>query len=450
MSEFKDKKVMVVGMAMSGISAAKMLLEEGAEVTLYDAKPASNFNLGDLAERCTLAFEADAMEVMRANDMLVLSPGVPTRLPFIKEAQAVKPVIAEIELGYRGAKADFVCISGTNGKTTTTALTGEIFKNGGKKTYVLGNIGVPITEHALETEEGDVIVAETAALQLETIDRFHARAGALLNLTEDHMDRFGTMEYYSECKMRLFENMTEDDFAIFNAEDELCRKYAATLTRPNVLWFDASGNECEGAYIENGNIIYKYKGVKTVICPREDLGIPGKHNLENALAAVCLAMSMGIDAESIAETLRTFPGVEHRLEYVCTRGGVRFVNDSKGTNVDATQKAIEAMSGPTVLILGGYDKHCTFEALFEAFTENIKGAVMLGATRDKLAENAREAGFTNFVMADTFEEAVLKAYEMAAGEGTVLLSPACASWDMFKNFEQRGEIFKDIARGIAE
>lgn len=446
--EFKGKKIMVVGMAASGISAAKLLLKLGADVILYDAKSIENFDLSELKDDCILRLGADPMEVVKEADALVMSPGVPVKLPFVELAEQLgKPVIAEIELGYLTSLADFVCISGTNGKTTTTALTGEIFKNAGRRTFVLGNIGTPICEHSLDTKKGDVIVAETAALQLETIDSFHPRAAALLNVTEDHLNRFGTMEYYTACKMRMFENMTENDYAILNKDDKLASEQACNIKVPKLVWFSRK-EKVEGAFVRDGKIVFEYGDIKAQICQVEDIFIPGAHNLENALAAVSLAMVMGIKPEVIAHTLKTFKGVEHRIEFVKTVNGISFINDSKGTNPDATIKAIQAMKAPTVLILGGYDKNSNFDEMFGEFSENIKHIVILGATKKKIQDAANRAGFKNYTLVDSFEEAVLKAYELAQFGGNVLLSPACASWDMFKCFEQRGDIFKQIVNGL--
>lgn len=446
--KLQGKRVMVVGMARSGIAAGALLLKIGAKPVLYDAK--TEFDLGDLAEKCELALGGDADAVAKSCDMLVLSPGVPTRLDFIQNAvKSGKPVISEIELGYMTSEADFVCIGGTNGKTTTTSLTGEIFKNAGRNTFVLGNIGIPITEHSLETKPGDVIVAETAALQLETIDKFHPRSCALLNITEDHMDRFGTMDYYAECKVRMFENQTMDDFGVLNFDDPATAAQCFKLPS-NILWFSRKSEVDQGAFLRGGRIVYKQGETEQDICAPEDVYIPGDHNLENALAAVCLAASMGVPSDVIAHTLRTFKGVEHRIEFVCERDGIRFVNDSKGTNPDATIKAVLAMKTPTVLILGGFDKHSEFEPMFKDMTENIAAVVLLGATQQKLLDAAKNAGYPgDIILADGFEDAVKKATDRAEAGYTVLLSPACASWGMFKNFEERGRVFKELVSSDA-
>lgn len=446
--DYKGKKVMVVGMAASGISAAKLLLEKQAQVVLYDGKPIENFELGELKEQCECVFGVDPTDRIAEMDALVLSPGVPTRLGFIQKAYELgKEVIAEIELGYQCSPADFVCISGTNGKTTTTALTGEIFRNAGKNTFVLGNIGTPICENAMDTKEGDVVVAETAALQLETTTTFRPRACALLNLTEDHMDRFLTMEYYTACKMKMFANQQEGDFAVFNYDDLPTREESKKIDKAAVIYFSRK-EKVKGAFVEDGCIVFNDGVRSAVICPAEEVRIPGPHNLENALAATALAMVMGIEPQVIAETLRTFAGVEHRLEYVRTLNGIEYINDSKGTNPDSTIKAIQTMKRPTVIILGGYDKHSDFMPMFEEFTDYITGIVILGVTKEKIRECAEKVGFKNYALVDTFEEAILRARDMCEENGTVLLSPACASWDMFKNFEQRGEIFKEFVNNL--
>lgn len=449
---YQDKKVLVVGMAKSGLSAGKLLMKLGAKTALYDRKTQQELNnsIVDqlLADGAVSFLGTDGIEAEQWADMLVLSPGVPVKLQFIQNAvQSGKKVISEIELGYATASAKFVGIGGTNGKTTTTALTGEIFKNAGEPTYVLGNIGLPICEHSLESKEGETIVAEIAALQLETIETFRPRAFALLNVTEDHQDRFGNMEYYTYCKMRAFENQQADDFAILNLDDPITAAQADKI-HSRLLMFSRKQEVKEGAFVRDGKIVFRLDGKESEVCDITSIRIPGNHNLENALAATCLAMSMGIAAETVAYTLQTFPGVEHRIEFVKEVNGVTFINDSKGTNPDSTIKAIETMTKPTILILGGYDKHSEFDEMFAHFTEHIHGIVVLGATKEKILAAANKAGVANIMTADTFEEAVHTAYHAAPKGGTVLLSPACASWDMFANFEQRGDIFKEIVRAL--
>ena len=437
---------MVVGMAKSGISAAKLLLKRGASVFLYDAKPKENFgeNVSALLEHCTDLLGKDPSAYISSMDALVLSPGVPTRLPFIRKAYALcKDVISEIELGYRCSKGDFVAISGANGKTTTTALTGEIFKASGRHTQVLGNIGQPISEEADLTTDDGIVVAETAALQLETIKFFHPKVAALLNLTENHLDRFITMEAYCAAKLRMFENQQPDDIAVLNYDDLNCRRYAAYV-KSRLLWFSTSNDVVEGAFMKDGHLIFRMDGRDTDIIDVEEIRIPGLHNLQNAMAATCIAMSQGVSPDVIRNVLKTFPGVEHRIEFVREVNNICFINDSKATTPEATIKAIDTMKRPTVLILGGYDKHLEFDSLFEHFGSIISDIVILGVTADKIAAAAQKAGYKRVHRAADFSDAVRTAYRLCPSGGNVLLSPACASWDMFDNFEQRGQVFKDI------
>lgn len=450
--EYRGKKALVVGMARSGAASAVLLHKLGAQVTIYDVK-----TLEQLPEdvRQTLSgikytdmLGKDPDDIIEQMDMLVLSPGVPLGLPFIRKAYELGvSVIAEIELGYAVSKADFIAITGTNGKTTTTSLTGEIFKNAGINTFVLGNIGVPITQEALSTKEGDVVVAETAALQLDTIDTYRPRGSAILNITEDHMDRYGTMESYIAAKAKIFKNQMSEDYCVLNYDNEIVRALADRI-KARVYWFSLNEQVENGAFVRDGNIVFVDGGIETEIMPATELRIPGRHNLENALAATALACLYGIGAQVVASTLRSFPGVEHRLEFVREINDVKFINDSKGTNPDATINAILAMDRPTVLILGGYDKHGDFESLFNKFTSNIKAIIVLGATASKIVAAAQQAGYESYIRANSFEDAVLKAYSIAGAGDTVLLSPACASWDMFKDFEQRGEVFKEIVNGL--
>ncbi|MBC5647324.1 UDP-N-acetylmuramoyl-L-alanine--D-glutamate ligase [Christensenella tenuis] len=450
--DYKDKKVLVIGMAKSGISSAALLCKLGADVTIYDVKKREDLPAELLHELDGHSYHdmlgQDPTEIVSDMDILVLSPGVPLGLPFIRKAYELeKRVIAEIELGFAVSKADFIAITGTNGKTTTTALTGEIFKNAGIPTHVLGNIGVPITQEAMQTQPGDVVVAETAALQLDTIEAYRPRESAILNITEDHLDRYGTMENYIAAKAKIFKNQTQEDYCVLNYDNGLVRGLEDQI-RAGVVWFSALTIPPNGAYVADGIIRFSLDGEEIDIMPAQELRIPGRHNLENALAATALACLYGIPADVIANTLRTFPGVEHRIEFVRTVNGVTFINDSKGTNPDATLNAIRAMAAPTVLILGGYDKKSDFVPLYQAFTPMIKAVIVLGDTAGKLIDAAEECGYQNYIRATGFEDAVLKAYSIANEGDNVLLSPACASWDMFQNFEERGRIFKEIVNGL--
>lgn len=450
--DYKNKKVLVIGMAKSGVSSAALLCKLGADVTIYDVKKAEDLPENALAELRGYSYRdmlgKDPIDLIDEMEVLVLSPGVPLGLPFIRKAYELKKmVIAEIELGFAVSKADFIAITGTNGKTTTTALTGEIFKNAGIPTHVLGNIGVPITQEAMKTKPGDVVVAETAALQLDTIVDYRPRESAILNITEDHLDRYGTMENYIAAKAKIFKNQGPEDYCVLNYDNALVREMAGEI-KAKVIWFSAEREVENGAFVREGDICFRLDGKETKILPVQEVRIPGHHNLENALAATALACLYGIGSDVVAHTLRTFPGVEHRIEFVRTVNGVTFINDSKGTNTDATENAIRAMAAPTVLILGGYDKKSDFVPLYRAFTPMIKAVIVLGDTAGKLIEAAEQCGYQNYIRANGFEDAVLKAYSIADEGDNVLLSPACASWDMFQNFEERGRIFKEIVNGL--
>ncbi|MDO4544152.1 MAG: UDP-N-acetylmuramoyl-L-alanine--D-glutamate ligase [Clostridia bacterium] len=444
----KRKTALIVGMAKSGIAAAKLLYHDGYRVIINDMKPEIKGLFDALSG---IAYEvqlgADPMELLDGVDLVVPSPIIPMTRPFLVEARRRGiEVISEIELGYRYSKADFVCITGTNGKTTCTALTGELFQDGGKNTYVLGNIGIAISEHALETKQGDIVVAETAALQLEGNKEFHAVAAGVCNITPDHLDHFGTMENYIAAKAKILDNQTENDVAVLNYDDPIVRGFAK-LTKAKVLYFSRQQEVENGMFLRGNMMVYRIDGVERELMDKDDVKIMGAHNLENAMLSALLALSQGIDPASVKETLQRFSGVEHRIEYVCTRSGIDYINDSKGTNPASTVRAIEAMRKPMVLILGGFDKHSDFSELFSAFTPNIRACVVLGDTTEKILEAAKAAGYDDIChRAGDFLKAVNMARDLAQEGDVVLLSPACASWDMFDNYEQRGKVFKAIVR----
>ena len=389
---------------------------------------------------------------------MVISPVIPIFRPFVKEAIARGiEVIGEIELGYRYSNrgARFVCIGGTNGKTTTTTLTGEIFTEYHKRigtgnAYVLGNIGVPITAHALDTKAGDTVVAETASLQLESIVDFRCNAAGLLNITEDHINRFGSMEAYIAAKMRMFENQTEEDFAALNADDPIV---VNARTRARKLFFSRKKEVEEGAFVRNGKIIFRMDGKETELIPADELGIIGAHNLENALCAVCLSLAMGVPAGIVSSVLRSFKGVEHRIEYTRCYHGVTFYNDSKGTNPESTIKAVEAMKQPTILLLGvgNYDKQSDYRPVFRCFNGRVKACIVNGSNTEAIMKAAADEGYTAIhACMGGLEEMILDALDIAESGDAVLLSPACASWGMFTDYEERGRIFKQIVNSLEE
>ena len=448
----RRRTALIVGMAKSGVGAAKLLCRTGWHVIINVMKAEI---AGLDAELKGFAVEKrlgeDPMTLLDGIDMLVPSPIIPMTKPFLAAARRRGvEVISEIELGYRYAQAEFVCITGTNGKTTCTALTGELFQNGGFHTFVLGNIGVAISEHALDTRPGDVVVAETAALQLEGNVQFHARAAAVCNVTQDHLDHFGTMERYIAAKCKIFDNQTADDFAVLNYDDPVVRAMHA-LTPAHVLYFSRREQVEEGMCLDpEGYLLYKTGGTATRLLHRDEIRIPGGHNLENAMLSALLALAMGVSTDVVSDTLRKFAGVEHRIEFVRELDGVTYINDSKGTNPASTIRAIEAMTRPTVLILGGYDKHADFSGLFACFPGRVRACVVLGQTKAQILAAAQSAGYGGIChAADTFAQTVDMARSLAGPGDAVLLSPACASWGMFDNFEQRGRMFKEIVNAYA-
>lgn len=442
-------RYMVVGMARSGIAAAELLMRQGCEVLLSDSRPASELggildelkgdSYIDITGQDPIAYLDDVIAVVN-------SPGVPPSAAVLRAAQDRGiPIWAEIELGYRALEAPIVAIGGTNGKTTTTALTGEMFASSGKKTFVLGNIGIPLSSEADHAGPNDVVVAEIASLQLETTVDFRPRSAALLNITEDHLNRFGTMERYAQVKAMMFDNQRPEDFAVLNADDAYTQSMIPHI-HARLLMFSRCHEVEEGAFVRDGQIVYRFDGREEILMPASEVKIPGAHNLENALAAICVSLPMGLPIEAAVDTLRSFAGVEHRIEFVCERDGVSYMNDSKATNPDSTIKAVEAMTAPTVLILGGSNKNSNYTPVFHAFDGKIKAVVAVGETAPQILRDAQKMGYENIVTVDGFDEAVRQAQSMAQAGDTVLLSPACASYDMFQNYEQRGRVFKQLAR----
>ncbi len=443
--DLKGRKVMVVGLAVSGIPVVKALHRLGARITVNDLK-----NKEALAECWDVLDPMVSSWILGTHpddvadyDLMVLSPGVPTDLPFITAArQAGIEIIGELELAYRCGKGTFVAITGTNGKTTTTALTGEIFTRAGKKTEVVGNIGIPAIEKTCDASEDTVFITEVSSFQLESCSEFHPKVAAILNITPDHLNRHKTMANYTAAKAKIFAAQTADDTLILNYDNPATRALEE-LAPSKVRFFSRFKLEEGFTGVHEGWIVVREPQGDVRICPVAELFIPGAHNLENALAAATLAYCSGIAPKVIAEGLRSFQGVAHRIEWVGEFRGVRFYNDSKGTNPDSTIKAVEAMQNPTVLIAGGMDKGSDFDELVSSFGSTITDLVLLGETREKIQESARRAGFHNSVLVSTMEEAVREAWRRAVDGGNILLSPACASWDMYPNFEARGQHFKD-------
>ncbi len=450
---YENKKTLVVGMARSGVAAARLLVANGARVTVNDSK--TEEELGDQLAgleglNIERRFGCGAMELLEGQDVLVISPGIPDSAAFVVRARELGLyVIGELELAFQLSRGTLVAVSGTNGKTTTVSLLGEIFRNAGKMTHVVGNIGYPYSLAALVSRKDDVVVCEVSSFQMETADTFHPHVALLTNITEDHLNRHGTMEVYTSLKMRMFQHQTGEDYAIFNADDP-GEKGLSKQVRARILKFSRLREVREGAFVRDGQIVIRLNGEDRPVCEVGEVRIPGPHNLENALAAVCAAAVMNVPVPVIRYSLKTFRGVEHRIESVRVLDGVEYFNDSKGTNVDSTIKAVQTMTRPTVIILGGYDKHTSFDPLSEEIRRNpcIRQEILMGETADQIEKSLRNNGVEQITRVGSLEEAVLCSRRLAEEGWNVLFSPACASFDMFKDYEERGRLFKKYVNDL--
>ena len=446
-----NKKVLVFGSGISGIGATRLLESVGKQVVLYDGntsldpeKMKAQIGEGTKAE-IVLGELSD--EVIASLEMVVMSPGVPTDLPVVNKMRDMGLKISgEIELAYTYGKGDVLAITGTNGKTTTTALLGEIMRNHQESVFVVGNIGNPYTTEAMNMNENSVAVAEVSSFQLETIHDFRPCVSAILNITPDHLNRHHTMAAYIAAKEDIAKNQTAEDTCVLNYEDEVTREFGERVNA-KVLYFSSQRKLDKGIYLDNGNIVFKDEE-EVILCHVDELQLLGTHNHENVMAASAMAAAYGVPFETIRKTIKEFAGVAHRIEFVCEKNGVAYYNDSKGTNPDAAIKAIQAMNRKTLLIGGGYDKDSEYEEWIEAFDGKVKKLVLLGQTREKIAEAARRVGFEDIILVDTLEEAVKVCAENANEGEAVLLSPACASWGMFKNYEERGDKFKEYVKAL--
>lgn len=452
--ELTKKCVLVFGTGISGIGAAHLLLAKGAEVILYDGNTEKDkeallaeFPAGSKVRIVLGELPEAEMEQL---DLVVMSPGVPCDLPVVlaMKGKGIR-IWGEVELAYECGKGDVLAVTGTNGKTTTTSLLGAIMQAYHPEVYIVGNIGNPYTEAAPKMTDDAVTVAEISSFQLETIEKFAPKVSAILNITPDHLNRHHTMECYIKTKERIAENQTEDEVCVLNYEDEVLRAFGETL-HTNVLYFSSRQKLDRGLYLDGEDIYYADGENTTKVINVNELNILGTHNYENVMAATGMALSLGVPMDKIVEVLKRFQAVEHRIEYVTEKRGVKFYNDSKGTNPDAAIKGICAMNRPTLLIGGGYDKQSEYDEWIESFGGKVKLLVLIGQTREKIAACARAHGFENIVLCDTFEEAIDTCYRNAVSGDAVLLSPACASWGMFKNYEERGRIFKEYVRALKE
>lgn len=448
----ESKKVLVIGAGKSGISATRLLQKQGAYVILYDANDninISNFqNEFNIEEKFELVIGTFPNEIAKTLDLAIISPGVPMDNQVVRLLRSLNiPIMGEIELAYRLSKGRVIAITGTNGKTTTTILTGEILRTYFGEVFVVGNIGEPYTDVAGFTREQSLIVAELSSFQLETIDQFKADVSAILNISPDHLDRHKDMETYIKLKERVTKNQEGSDLCILNYEDPILRSMADRL-EVNVIFFSSRRILNKGLFLDGDEIILLKDRKRQLVCNTNDLHIIGRHNYENLMVAVAIGIYLGVPMDHIRKIITSFKGVEHRIEYVANVNGVTYYNDSKGTNPQASIKAIQTMEGPTILIAGGYDKGNDFDQWIKSFKGKVKSLVLIGETRFKIEEAARRQGFTNVFIADTLEEAVDISRKQGDNGDVVLLSPACASWGMFANYEERGRLFKTYVNNL--
>lgn len=501
-----SQKVLVAGTGISGISAAKLLLDMGGEVVLYDGneklKEEELKKKLDDNEKVTVVLGELKRTDLLGVELCIISPGIPLESPFVAILDDMNiPIWSEIQLAYHCAKGRLAAITGTNGKTTTTALTGQIMKDYFDSVFVVGNIGIPYTQVALETKESSVTVAEVSSFQLETIMDFHPQVSAILNITPDHLDRHGTMERYIAIKESIAMNQSEEDTIVLNYDDPVLRSFGLKEKpekkddeekdsleksadpetsaeeedsqntsgdskkddqenkdsgtgipefdlKAKVVFFSSRSRLEDGLFLDGDRIVWRRNGKQEDVVNIHDLNLLGRHNYENVMAAAAIGLAMGVPLSSIRKTAEAFQAVEHRIEFVAERYGVKYYNDSKGTNPDAAIQAIRAMPGPTILIAGGYDKHSEFDEWIESFEGKVRYLVLIGQTRDKIARCAREHGFHDIMYAEDMQEAVRVCASYANMGENVLLSPACASWGMFRNYEERGRVFKECVRSL--
>ena len=448
----QGKKVLVFGSGKSGIGAADLLEQTGATPVIYDGneKIDKEAVLHKIPHHSRTEVYAGKLpkEVQDSLDLVVLSPGVPTDIPMVRAFyEQGLPVWGEVELAYRTGKGRVLAITGTNGKTTTTALLGKIMKDAEDSVFVVGNIGTPNTSKALEMKDNTTTVAEISSFQLETIEEFAPAVSAILNITEDHLNRHHTMEEYIRVKELIVKNQTADNYCVLNYEDPVLREFGKNIV-PKTVYFSSERVLEQGIYLDGDQIILKTEKEEIPVVHTGDLKLLGKHNFENVMAAVAMAYYAGVSIDSIRRSICEFTAVEHRIEYVTEKNGVAYYNDSKGTTPDAAIKGIQAMTRPTLLIGGGYDKGSSYDEWLNAFDGKVRYLVLIGQTRDKIREAAERLGVCPCILCENLEEAVKICAEKAEPGDAVLLSPACASWGQFDNYEQRGDMFKEYVRNL--
>ena len=449
--KISNKNVLVIGLGISGVSTIKALNKLGALVWVTDTK-----NEEDLKEvldalkgiAIKKALGVSDMDLTQI-DLIIKSPGVPPHIPIINKALGLGiEVTSDLELSFRlGLNHNFIAITGTNGKTTTTTLTGEIFRAANFNTHVVGNIGKGILSDLIDSKEEDVFVIEASSFQLEHSRYFKAKASLILNLAPDHLDWHGSYENYINAKKKIFINQNSDDYLVLNYDDHLLRSFKDEV-KASIIWISTNEKLDKGIYLDDEYIIIN-KGQETIkLMSCKDIKILGRHNIENILGSIGICYAMGIDLNLVKETIENFKGVEHRLEFVEEKKGIKFYNDSKGTNPEASIKAIEAIAAPIILIAGGYDKSSDYDDLILSFNGKVKAMILLGETKYKIKESADRNNFRDYYLVENLEEAVNLSYQLGAKGDNTLLSPACASWDMFKDFEERGKLFKEAVHRL--
>lgn len=449
-------KILVAGSGKSGMAASILALQTGLEVVLYDSNEELDATaIGNrLREEDGKGAEVEILlgelrpGSLKDVDCCVISPGIPLAAPFVSVLKEKKiPIISELELSYQHGKGRLAAITGTNGKTTTTALTGAIVSAYYKEVFVVGNIGTPYSSTALRTTDKSVTIAEVSSFQLESAVDFKPDVSAILNITPDHLNRHKTMECYIEVKERIAKNQTEADGCVLNYDDPILRSFGEGL-RPRAIYFSSREVLAEGFFVAGNEIVWNHGGKREVIADVRRMKLLGRHNHENAMAAAAIAAELSVPLDLIRSVIEDFKAVEHRIEYVTEKAGVKYYNDSKGTNPAAAIQAVNAMPGPTLLIAGGYDKDSEYDEWLKVLEGKVKYLVLLGQTRDKIAECAARHGFDSVMFAEDMQEAVRVCASYANAGDYVLLSPACASWGMFKDYEERGDIFKECVYGL--
>lgn len=446
--------ILIIGAARSGVASAEYLLSIGKEIVISDmnTKLAEDVEtqLGHASVSYVWGKQPDVAALQP--ELIVMSPGVPLSIPPVVKARELGiPVISEPELAFRYSDVPFVAITGTNGKTTTTTLTAFLLEKEGRKVVAGGNIGLPLISQCPQMSANDIVVAEMSSFQLESVDSFCPKVAVVMNLTPDHLDRHKTMEAYAAAKANIFKNQGPEEYLLLNKDDAIVAAMAAGA-KSRVYYFSQQEILEEGIWLEDGNLVYRLdkNGAPQVLIPAAEIGIVGSHNWQNAMAASLAALLMGQQPEIIAERLRAFKGVAHRMEPVATIDGVLYVNDSKGTNPDSTEKALGSYGERSiVLIAGGRNKGSDMAVLVPLMRAHCRCVVLVGEATGDFIDAFERTGYTAYVCADSFEDAVAKAREMAQSGDVVLLSPACASWDMFDNFEQRGDLFKELVKDYA-